>query len=99
MPGHGDRTRGFAAPRAERPVERCENTKGDESTRHNADPTCILCRLQDGGPSRFARGRPGSIKLRRADRKSTRLNSSHRCISYAVFCLKKKKKKQKKTIN
>src|SRR5437879_10807439 len=27
-----------------------------------------------------------------ADRKSTRLNSSHRCISYAVFCLKKKKK-------
>src|SRR5437764_11519962 len=27
------------------------------------------------------------------DRKSTRLNSSHRCISYAVFCLKKKKKR------
>src|SRR5438270_9303602 len=27
------------------------------------------------------------------DRKSTRLNSSHRQISYAVFCLKKKKKK------
>ena len=32
------------------------------------------------------------------DRKSTRLNSSHRCISYAVFCLKKKNKtKQNKT--
>src|SRR5437762_10061442 len=30
------------------------------------------------------------------DRKSTRLNSSHRCISYAVFCLKKKKKTQKR---
>src|SRR5437879_10625545 len=30
------------------------------------------------------------------DRKSTRLNSSHRCISYAVFCLKKKKKKQQR---
>src|SRR5437879_3491360 len=30
---------------------------------------------------------------RKEDRKSTRLNSSHRCISYAVFCLKKKKKK------
>src|SRR3989440_1636414 len=29
----------------------------------------------------------------RADRKSTRLNSSHDQISYAVFCLKKKKKK------
>src|SRR5207248_11684263 len=35
--------------------------------------------------------------LRSADRKSTRLNSSHRTISYAVFCLKKKKKKQKQT--
>src|SRR5207248_10457359 len=32
---------------------------------------------------------------RRRDRKSTRLNSSHRTISYAVFCLKKKKKKKK----
>src|SRR5437879_10128521 len=31
------------------------------------------------------------------DRKSTRLNSSHRCISYAVFCLKKKKKNKKQT--
>src|SRR5207248_4006722 len=32
------------------------------------------------------------VKPRRAqDRKSTRLNSSHRTISYAVFCLKKKK--------
>src|SRR5437867_10147272 len=30
------------------------------------------------------------------DRKSTRLNSSHRTISYAVFCLKKKKQKNKK---
>src|SRR5438094_6505403 len=35
--------------------------------------------------------RPGA-----ADRKSTRLNSSHRTISYAVFCLKKKKKKHNK---
>src|SRR5437879_8400490 len=31
--------------------------------------------------------------LRHQDRKSTRLNSSHRCISYAVFCLKKKKER------
>src|SRR2546422_1327419 len=31
---------------------------------------------------------------RRQDRKSTRLNSSHGYISYAVFCLKKKKKKK-----
>src|SRR5437764_5672272 len=35
----------------------------------------------------------GSVEALEADldRKSTRLNSSHRCISYAVFCLKKKK--------
>src|SRR5258708_29799869 len=33
--------------------------------------------------------------LRRRDRKSTRLNSSHQIISYAVFCLKKKKKELK----
>src|SRR5438552_10157516 len=32
------------------------------------------------------------------DRKSTRLNSSHQIISYAVFCLKKKKKKTKQRI-
>src|SRR5258708_31948365 len=31
------------------------------------------------------------------DRKSTRLNSSHQIISYAVFCLKKKKQTQKPT--
>src|SRR5260221_879054 len=31
------------------------------------------------------------VQRRRADRKSTRLNSSHTVISYAVFCLKKKK--------
>src|SRR2546429_748294 len=35
----------------------------------------------------------------RADRKSTRLNSSHGYISYAVFCLKKKKKKYRKDLN
>src|SRR3712207_7431472 len=40
-------------------------------------------------------GRPTLIVLRwegKSDRKSTRLNSSHANISYAVFCLKKKKK-------
>src|ERR1039458_7771265 len=38
-------------------------------------------------------GQRGSVEgvLHRADRKSTRLNSSHLGISYAVFCLKKKK--------
>src|SRR2546430_17134763 len=36
---------------------------------------------------------PGYRKPATPDRKSTRLNSSHSQISYAVFCLKKKKKK------
>src|SRR6266480_6390523 len=36
---------------------------------------------------------PPRSRRRRRDRKSTRLNSSHMSISYAVFCLKKKKKK------
>src|SRR5258708_26419746 len=36
----------------------------------------------------------GLIRQMNPDRKSTRLNSSHQIISYAVFCLKKKKKER-----
>src|SRR5687768_18002889 len=43
------------------------------------------------GSSCSARGRACALR----DRKSTRLNSSHGYISYAVFCLKKKKKRLK----
>src|SRR5258708_18353132 len=47
------------------------------------------------GPRRRRAGTPrdvrGTPRARRGDRKSTRLNSSHQIISYAVFCLKKKK--------
>src|SRR5437764_4713013 len=39
------------------------------------------------------------LELFPEDRKSTRLNSSHRCISYAVFCLKKKKTKTQSHIS
>src|SRR5438445_1255599 len=49
---------------------------------------------RDRVPRRGLRGPPGragSARLPRRDRKSTRLNSSHANISYAVFCLKKKK--------
>src|SRR2546430_5403672 len=46
---------------------------------------CLHCRVADGVSD-------GSV---RRDRKSTRLNSSHSQISYAVFCLKKKNKKLK----
>src|SRR5437762_9662398 len=52
----------------------------------------FLARVRDGSgrpaPARLPQRRAGD----REDRKSTRLNSSHRCISYAVFCLKKKKR-------
>src|SRR3712207_8399009 len=37
--------------------------------------------------------RPERVRVDAADRKSTRLNSSHANISYAVFCLKKKKQR------
>src|SRR5256885_2429190 len=45
------------------------------------------------GQRRTALGRGPAVRKRasEADRKSTRLNSSHLVISYAVFCLKKKK--------
>src|SRR2546427_3469791 len=54
----------------------------------------------DDGAPRRRRGRDGRFgsavaaahPRRQGDRKSTRLNSSHSQISYAVFCLKKKKK-------
>src|SRR5438132_5093164 len=49
-------------------------------------------RRDDRRPPRApARGRAAHPAPSRADRKSTRLNSSHTVISYAVFCLKKKK--------
>src|SRR5438034_3807122 len=55
-------------------------------------------------PARLARGETADVVIldggaadelgRRGDRKSTRLNSSHTVISYAVFCLKKKRIKR-----
>src|SRR5438105_8473791 len=58
--------------------------------------SCRLC----GGQFGFRAGPCHINRLQQAreqqDRKSTRLNSSHEWISYAVFCLKKKKKKVSK---
>src|ERR1022692_4185920 len=51
---------------------------------HDALPICPRC---DSAPCRHTATVPSSP----GDRKSTRLNSSHLVISYAVFCLKKKK--------
>src|SRR5689334_24435157 len=57
---------------------------------------CVQCDTWavSGGGSAEIRPLPsGLIVVSQTDRKSTRLNSSHSSISYAVFCLKKKKKK------
>src|SRR5437899_8158442 len=45
----------------------------------------------DGRDGEYHAAPPLPRRARRGDRKSTRLNSSHLGISYAVFCLKKKK--------
>src|ERR1017187_1063642 len=60
----------------------------------SAPPPCFLHAVR---PCRSRRLRAPGSRVRESglrqpaarDRKSTRLNSSHRCISYAVFCLKK----------
>src|SRR2546429_958113 len=55
-----------------------------------------LVRVQAG--RRHAGFQRFTAKSRHLDRKSTRLNSSHGYISYAVFCLKKKKKKRTQNV-
>src|SRR5207253_11388759 len=60
------------------------------TTLFRSQRAALTCALLD------AQARPGRPEEHgEADRKSTRLNSSHVAISYAVFCLKKKKKKMK----
>src|SRR2546426_7616366 len=46
--------------------------------------------VESGRPEHLRRACEGSLRRLKLDRKSTRLNSSHLVISYAVFCLKKK---------
>src|SRR3712207_7327723 len=63
---------------------------------------CSVRPLASGSP-RVRAGRredPPDVQAQntRRDRKSTRLNSSHANISYAVFCLKKKKQNRKQPI-
>src|SRR2546422_2941366 len=75
----------------------------DHSAREPSDASHPKPFTRDFSPSRaVARGRRQQPCPRRpratarlGDRKSTRLNSSHGYISYAVFCLKKKKKTNK----
>src|SRR2546429_3047694 len=54
-------------------------------------PTSMIGRGSTCPSKQGATHLPSAMASRSADRKSTRLNSSHGYISYAVFCLKKKK--------
>ena len=57
-----------------------------------ADDTGLEVDALDGGPGIYS-ARFAGLNATYEDRKSTRLNSSHALISYAVFCLKKKNEK------
>src|SRR5687768_18615585 len=70
------------------PTRRSSDLHADEPPPPPRDGICRVPRPLRDGPAADAR----EAALAR-DRKSTRLNSSHGYISYAVFCLKKKKKK------
>src|SRR5436190_16547535 len=62
----------------------------DRPSRRPADRRDDALRARHRRPPRQPRLSLGRDGRRRLDRKSTRLNSSHTVISYAVFCLKKK---------
>src|SRR5438876_5555014 len=59
----------------------------------DAPPPSVVLNDLAGRPTPVAEYRGRVVQDDGRDRKSTRLNSSHPSISYAVFCLKKKKKK------
>src|SRR5207244_6930332 len=75
---------------------------GDSPPRHtiDLDEPGVLEALQRSNPTHYETVRKildGVLQRSdNEDRKSTRLNSSHQIISYAVFCLKKKKKNKTK---
>src|SRR3712207_7030934 len=69
----------------------CARTPGDDA-RCRSEP--VTLRAASGHPAPAWRLKPRLERQEVRDRKSTRLNSSHANISYAVFCLKKKKKQQ-----
>src|SRR2546426_3737515 len=91
---HEDRTR-FTPLRAIRPGETvtCSGVVTGISPPppgRRRQPLVILLRDESGYATATVWGRPWIARAVQ-DRKSTRLNSSHLVISYAVFCLKKKK--------
>src|SRR3712207_7954421 len=76
-----------------RPTDRTPLPEAWLSSRHGAGTHCsALRRLDENAAEPATSSKRGGRPRVGEDRKSTRLNSSHANISYAVFCLKKKKK-------
>src|SRR3712207_8947755 len=68
-----------------------ESPAGEASATFQLDPSTLIDRLASLQQTLLVSSVPSRKMVSRGDRKSTRLNSSHANISYAVFCLKKKK--------
>src|SRR2546421_9086304 len=68
-------------------LEMCDTCRGTGAATGTQPETCQAC------------GGAGQVRYQQGDRKSTHLNSSHDQISYAVFCLKKKKKKKTRQVH
>src|SRR3712207_8331211 len=81
----------FRSPRCRSPGAQSDLRRLGPAPCNVEMPVRCLCRVCcGGGSSKHCRLSPLRVDQ---DRKSTRLNSSHANISYAVFCLKKKKNK------
>src|SRR5207253_9847873 len=78
-----------SVPRLDRKVERLASIEGQPPALLNLPPGCRFAPRCYAVFDRCLEEEPPPIDA--GDRKSTRLNSSHVAISYAVFCLKKKK--------
>src|SRR5256885_12646365 len=82
------------------PYPTLSRSASDEDRRAVADDHLVVVRDEraDLQVQRVAPHRTCARDQCQVDRKSTRLNSSHLVISYAVFCLKKKKKLNRQTL-
>src|SRR2546430_14390358 len=90
-----DRTQ---SPRHDNDLVRHSNERGGDVDRDRDGEKCDKTHpAARGGSARSFEVPQDALHRQDADRKSTRLNSSHSQISYAVFCLKKKKKKKKES--
>src|SRR2546422_7039430 len=80
-----------------RSVDQEAETPRDAGPREPFDPRAQSCGQDEGEKDECEDELQLPERQRDGDRKSTRLNSSHGYISYAVFCLKKKKQNNKRT--